>query len=119
MSTKTGPVSKHAETITLPLPVEAAVEACQEALRAGNWKITNTDGRNFLVKESFGLVSTLLSYPTRAAVLVRDQSDNETRIELHGSIFGFGPLQSRRVRAAIARLRADIERAAAAVTADA
>ena len=39
---------------------------------------------------------------------------------LHGKIFGFGPLQSGRVRAALARLRGEIERAAAsAATVDA
>jgi hypothetical protein len=112
-------LSKHADTLTLPLSLEAAVDACQAAFRAGNWKIMNTDGRNFLVKEQFGLVTMLFSYPSRAAILLRDVSETETRVELHGSIFGFGPLQSRRVRVALERLRADIERAANAVKADA
>jgi hypothetical protein len=112
-------LSKHADTLTLPLPLEAAVDVCQAAFRAGNWKIMNTDGRNFLVKEQFGLVTMLLSYPSRAAILLRDVSETETRIELHGSIFGFGPLQSRRVRVALERLRAGIERAASSVEADA
>ncbi|MGE5146660.1 MAG: hypothetical protein ACM3N5_07915 [Candidatus Eiseniibacteriota bacterium] len=112
-------MSRAADTITLPLPAEAAIGACQMAIRAGNWKIMNTDGRNFLIKEQFGLVSMLFSYPTKAAILVRDESDGETRIELHASIFGFGPLQKGRVRAALARLRGEIEQAASTVAAEA
>ena len=108
-------LSKAADTITLTLPLEAAVDVCQAAIRAGNWKVMNTDGRNFLLKEQFGIVSMLFSYPSKAAILVRDVSDTETRIELHGSIFGFGPLQKGRVRAAVARLRAEIEHAASAL----
>ena len=83
-------LSRAADTITLNLPLEAAIDVCRAAIRAGNWKIMNTDGRNFLLKEQFGIVSMLLSYPSKAAILVRDVSDTETRIELHGSIFGFG-----------------------------
>lgn len=108
-------LSRHADTITLKLPLEAAIDVCQAAIRASNWKIMNTDGRNFLLKEQFGLVSMLLSYPSKAAILVHDVSDTETRIELHGSIFGFGPLQKGRVRAALARLRGEIEQAASAM----
>jgi hypothetical protein len=111
-------LSRHADTITLNLPLEAAVDACKAAIRAGNWKIQNTDGRNFLVKEQFGIVTMLFSYPSKAAILVRDVSDTETRIELHTSIFGFGPLQNRRVRAALARLRGEIEQAASAFATD-
>ena len=114
------PVSKHADAFTLKLPLEAALDACQAAIRAGNWKVMSTDGRDFLIKEQFGLVAMLFSYPTRAAILLHELSDSETRVELHGKIFGFGPLQSGRVRAALQRLRADIERAAAnAVTVEA
>jgi len=111
-------LSKHADSLTLKLPIDAAVAACQAAIRAGNWKIMSTDGHNFLIKEQFGLVAMLFSYPTRAAILLREQSEGETRVDLHGSIFGFGPLQSGRVRAALARLRGEIERAAASVTVD-
>jgi hypothetical protein len=112
-------LSKHADSLTLALPMDAAIAACQAAIRAGNWKIMSTDGRNFLVKEQFGLVAMLMSYPTRAAILLHDRSEAETRVELHGSIFGFGPIQSGRVRAALARLRAEIERAAASVAVEA
>lgn len=111
-------LSRHTDSLTLPFPLEAAVDVCRSAVTLGNWKIMNTDGRNFLVKEQFGLVAMLMSYPTRAAILLHEISEDETRVELHGSIFGFGPLQTRRVRAALERLRGDIERAAAAVTAE-
>ena len=112
-------LSRHTDSLTLPFPLETAVDVCRSAIGAGNWKIMNTDGRNFLVKEQFGLVAMLMSDPARAAILLRDVSETETQVELHGSIFGFGPLQTRRVRAALERLRADIERAASAVEADA
>jgi hypothetical protein len=112
-------LSRHADTITLKLPLEAAIDACWMAIRAGNWKIMNTDGRNFLVKEQFGLVSMLLSYPAKAAILVRDETDGATLIELHASVFGFGPIQKGRARAALARLRGEIEQAASAMAADA
>jgi hypothetical protein len=112
-------VSKHADSLTLALPIDAAVAACQAAIRAGNWKIMRSDGRNFLIKEQFGLVAMLMSYPTRAAILLHEVSGTETRVDLHGSIFGFGPIQSGRVRAALARLRGEIERAAANVAVDA
>jgi hypothetical protein len=112
-------LSKHADSLTLALPLDAAAAACQAAIRAGNWKIMSTDGRNFLIKEQFGLVAMLMSYPTRAAILLHERSETETRVELHGSIFGLGPLQGGRVRTALARLRADIERAAAQVAVDA
>jgi hypothetical protein len=110
-------VSKHADALTLPLPLETAIQVCQAAIRGGNWKVMSTDGRNFLIKEQFGLTAMLLSYPARAAILLHDVSATETRVELHGSIFGFGPLQAGRVRAALLRLRGDIERAASAVEA--
>jgi hypothetical protein len=113
------PLSKHADSLTLKLPIDAAIAACRAAIRAGNWKIMNTDGRNFLIKEQFGLVAMLMSYPTRAAILLHEESEGETRVDLHGSIFGFGPIQSGRVRAALGRLRAEIERAAASVAVEA
>lgn len=112
-------MSKHTDSMTLALPIDAAAAACRTALQAGNWKIMRTDGRNFLIKEQFGLVSMLMSYPTRGAVLLHEQSENQTRVDLHGSIFGFGPIQKGRVRAALARLRGEIERAAAATSVDA
>ena len=119
ISEDSSPVARHADSFTMDLPLETAVDVCRAALMAGNWKVMNTDGRNFLVKEQFGLFAMLLSYPSRAAILLRDHSDSETQVDLHGSIFGFGPLQTRRVRAALMRLRGDIERAASAAKAEA
>ena len=116
---KPAALSKHADSLTLALPIDAAIAVCQAAIRAGNWKIMSTDGRNFLIKEQFGLVAMLMSYPARAAILLREKSETETQVDLHGSIFGFGPIQSGRVRAALARLRAQIEHAAASAAIDA
>ena len=64
------------------------------------------------MRQNVTLFDRLYKYPSDCAIFLQRENPRLTRIELHGRIRGFGPLQRRRVIRAIETLRAAIESAA-------
>ncbi len=117
-------MSRASLIFTLPLSPPAVGKLVSRALAAGRWKVLDDGGTHFLAREQIDLLSRFFRHPSKIAVFLheqsedetrvelRDQSGEETRVELHGSIFGIGPLQKSRVRKTLAAFRGAIEDAA-------
>ncbi len=105
-------MSKASLIFTLPLSPPAVGELVSRAFVAGRWKVLDDGGINFLAREQIDFLSRFFRHPSKIAVFLREQSGDETRVELHGSIYGIGPLQKFRVRKTLAAFRRVIEDAA-------
>lgn len=98
-------MSRASISFTLPLSPAAVGEVVSRAFVAGRWKVLDDGGTHFLAREEIDLLSRLFRHPSKVAVFLREQPEGETRVELHGSIFGIGPLQKSRVRKTLAAFR--------------
>jgi len=106
-------MSKHSDNFTLPVAASAAAAAVRSVLEDGRWKILDQSDASFFAQEPGDLLTRMYYHPSKVAMFLHPQDGDETMIELHGSIFGFGPLQKRRIRRVLAKLRDAIEEAAA------
>ena len=104
-------MAKVSESIELSLDIDAVWEVIRGVVESGDWTIHSVDRASFFVREPGDMFSRLFRHPTKVAIFLHEQSEHETRIALHGSIFGFGPMQKARVRKVLARLRQTIEAA--------
>ncbi len=97
-------------TRTLP----KVAEACKHAFATGNWKIVDADPgeRHFFVREPWSPLALVLHYQTKMAVFLQPDGPGRTKIDIHGKIFGMGPLARGRIRKMVGVLRAQIEAAA-------
>ncbi len=102
-------MSRASLKFTLPLSATAIGEAVSRALVAGRWKVLDDGGTHFLAREEIDLLSRFFRHPSKIAVFLREQSHDETLVELHGSIFGLGPLQKSRIRKTLAAFRGALE----------
>lgn len=104
-------MSKISESFELSLDIDAVWEVIRGVVESGDWTIHSVDRASFFVREPSDMLSRLFRHPTRVAIFLHEQSEHETRIALHGSIFGFGPMQKARVRKVLARLRHKLDAA--------
>ncbi len=104
-----GAMSRASIGFTLPLSLPAAGETVSRAFVAGRWKVLDEGGTHFLAREEIDILSRLFRHPGKIAIFLHEQSDDETRVELHGSIFGIGPLQKSRIRKTLAAFRGALE----------
>ncbi len=104
-----GVMSRASLEFTFPLSAPAVGEAVSRALVAGRWKVLDDGGTHFLAREEIDLLSRLFRHPSKIAVFLRERSDDETLVQLHGSIFGLGPLQKSRIRKTLAAFRGALE----------
>jgi len=105
-------MSRAQDSFSIPISVDAAHAACIEAAEHGGWQIQDSDLEHFYMRQNVTLFDRLYRYPSDCAIFLQREKPSLTRIELHGRICGFGPLQRRRVIRAIETLRAGIESAA-------
>ncbi len=80
-----------------------------------HFRILNDSGWAFHVKEQVGLLGRLFRNPSEFAVFLRESEDdpeNETFVELHAYMFGFGPIPNHTLRKRIATLRDYVEHVA-------
>jgi len=87
---------------------------CIEAAQMDGWRIQDSDQEHFYLRQHVTLFDRLYKYPSDCAIFLHREKARLTRIELHGRIRGFGPLQKHRVIRALEHLRAAIERTVAA-----
>ncbi len=83
-----------------------------EAAEANGWRIKDSDPEHFYLTQQISLLDRFYRYPSDCAIFLHREKSRKTRIELFGRIRGFGPLQMRRVKAALNELKAAIETAA-------
>lgn len=105
-------MSRAQDSFSIPTSVDAAHAACIDAADKGGWQIQDSDLEHFYMRQNVTLFDRLYKYPSDCAIFLQREEPRLTRIELHGRIRGFGPLQRRRVIRAIETLRAAIESAA-------
>ncbi len=110
--TRKSNMSKSQDTFTLPLSVDAVHAVCMEAAEANGWRIKDSDPEHFYLTQQISLLDRFYRYPSDCAIFLHREKPRKTRVELFGRIRGFGPLQMRRVKAALNELKAAIETAA-------
>jgi len=104
-------VSKHSDEFELPLPSSDSIGLCRATLRVAGWQITSDSDTRLVAEESTN-PGLSVSWPARVEITSGSAPSGGTRVVMHGSIFGFGPIQSGYLRNAMFTLRATIERAA-------
>ena len=104
-------MSRAQDTFSIPIAIDAAHTVCIAAAQAGDWRIQDSDLEHFYLRQNVTLFDRLYKYPSDCAIFLHREKANVTRLELHGRIRGFGPLQKKRVVRAIESLRAAIETA--------
>jgi hypothetical protein len=103
-------MSKYSESFAVAAgPGELGQQIPQLAARAG-WRVANQvigpDSAQVSVKQPF----KLLSFTWPVSVEVRATGNGQgSNVELRGSNFGFGPIQTAKVRTEVQGLRAAIE----------
>ena len=107
-------MSRAQNNFSIPVSVDDAHAICIEAANTDGWRIHDSDQEHFYLRQHVTLFDRLYRYPSDCAIFLHRENPRLTRIELHGRIRGFGPLQKRRVNRAIETLRSTIESAAEA-----
>ena len=102
-------MSKAQNSFVLPISVDAAHAACVLAAEQDGWTIHDSDLEHFYLRQQISLIDRFYRYPSDCAIFLQRHEPETTRIELHGYIRGFGPLQRRRVTKALEALRLAIE----------
>ena len=102
-------MSRAQDSFSIPVSLDDAHAVCIEAADKGGWRIQDSDLEHFYLRQNVTLFDRLYKYPSDCAVFLHKENPGLTRVELHGRIRGFGPLQKRRVIRAIGTLRASIE----------
>lgn len=105
-------MSRHREEFDLSLSLVDAMTACREAITALDWRVMQQGGTGLACKEvtPHGMSFT---WAAQVEILLTSKSSDTTRVTLHGSIFGFGPIQSGHLRGQVGNLRNRIELAGA------
>jgi hypothetical protein len=106
-------VSKAVRTLELELPRERALAACRTAIAGLNWELVEA-GADWLSGRQDPARLCCRSAPVRVEIELSGASDEPTRVDLRGSVPGFGPIASRDLRSALVLLEAAIRRSLAA-----
>ena len=80
-----------------------------------HFRVLDDQGWAFHVKENTGLLGRLFRNPSEFAVFLRESSDdpdNETVVEMHAYMFGFGPIPKYTLRKRLKTLREFVEHVA-------
>jgi hypothetical protein len=103
-------MSRAQNSFSIPVSVDDAHAICIEAADKDGWRIHDSDLEHFYLRQNVTLFDRLYKYPSDCAIFLHKEEPGLTRVELHGRIRGFGPLQKRRVVRAIETLRSTIEK---------
>jgi len=104
-------MSRVQDSFSIQISIDAAHTACINAAQIANWRIHDSDLEHFYLRQNVSFFDRLYKYPSDCAIFLKREEARRTRVELHGRIRGFGPLQKRRVTRAVKSLRAAIEAA--------
>ncbi|MFA6001675.1 MAG: hypothetical protein WC828_06120 [Thermoleophilia bacterium] len=105
-------MARYGESFSLNLSVPIVTNACHEAFREIGWPAKQST-TGFVFKEPFKLKLSqllILKYPATVRVDLAAESQNSTLVNLRGSNFGFGPVQSNHVRKQVDDIREAIRR---------
>jgi hypothetical protein len=108
-------MSKHREEFVVSQPPETVAAFCRESIEAMAWRCLEQSESRIVCKEPFQFIS--FHWPAKIEVLLTLADDAATNTELRGSIFGFGPIQSRHLKGRMQELHDQIESRAAGVQA--
>jgi hypothetical protein len=102
-------MSRHEDTFLIPVPPEQAKTLCEHAVRSLGLTIKGDLGYGLVCGESFEFGFT---WPVTMNVVINHGTPGSSRIDIGGSNFGFGPIQSSHVKKKVAALRERIEQMA-------
>lgn len=104
-------MARYTETFTVAKPLDPVASACRLAIQNGQWRLMDDRGWAFMGNERADLLSRFFRYPIKFAVFLRtpEGEDGPIDVELHGAIFGFGPLPKNNLRKRIGLLRRQVE----------
>lgn len=102
-------MSRVQDSFSIQISIDAAHTACINAAQVANWRIHDSDLEHFYLRQHVSFFDRLYKYPSDCAIFLSREEARRTRVELHGRIRGFGPIQKRRVSRAVRQLRAAIE----------
>ena len=99
-------MSRHQDSFPLPCPPQTAKQVCAYAIPAVGLTIDRDLGYGFVCSEKLQVGFT---WPVTLNVIVNQTSAGTSQIDISGSNFGFGPIQSTHVRDRVFGLRRRIE----------
>jgi hypothetical protein len=107
-------MSKYSESFAVAASVDQLAQQVPQLAAGAGWRVANQVAgpgtAQIFVKQPF----KLLSFTWPVTVEVRATGDGQgSNVELRGSNFGFGPIQTAKVRTEVQGLRAAIESGAA------
>ncbi len=100
-------MSKHSEQFRAPGSADEAARLCSEVLRSLGWQVMQSGG-GLVARE--GANPLAMHSPAQLELRFAPDAAGGTRVVLDGSIFGFGPFQSKHLKEAMARFRQAAER---------
>lgn len=89
-------MSQHSERFVLEVPLEQVYAASQRAVAEMGWRVFNQQG-NLLVIKEVASKTTSSTWPVEIQVRLTPIAQG-TGVEVSGSNFGFGPIQTNHVR---------------------
>ena len=108
-------MARLSETLTIARSANDLSVFMRALFYQPHFRILNDDGWAFHVKENVGLLGRLFRNPSEFAVFLRESEDdpeNETSVELHAYMFGFGPIPKITLRKRMNTLRSYVEHVA-------
>jgi len=99
-------MSRHQDSFELPCPPETAKQICAYAIPSLGLTIDRDLGHGFVCSEKLQFGFT---WPVTLNVTINQTSAGGSQINIAGSNFGFGPIQSSHVKDRVAGLRRRIE----------
>jgi hypothetical protein len=104
-------MSSHHEELTLNLPLAASRAACQAAASGPGWRLTRQE-ESLLACMEIAQPGLSFTNPAQVEIGLASAGDGATHVDLRGSNFGFGPIQSSHVRQQVQALLQQIRQAA-------
>lgn len=101
-------MSRHNDSIIVPISNEKAMLVCKEAASNLNWRIMN-EGKNFIsCKEITSFSAFSVTWPAKVDISISEHND-KVQIKLEGSIAGLGPIQSGHLKGQLGKFKNLIE----------
>ena len=105
-------MSKAVKTFELELPRQRALEGCRVAIAYLNWDLVERGADQISGRQDPARLCCR-SAPVTVEIVAGDAGGSTTRVALHGTVPGFGPIAGRDLRSGLAALEAAIRRSLA------
>jgi hypothetical protein len=101
-------MSKYNEKLNVNLPEKNVMEICKSVIAKLGWAVLDQSQNNIKCKETGKFDINKANFFAVVEIILRESNDN-TEINLNGSVFGMGPFASKHILGEVTKVKNMIE----------